>query len=313
MDLIVAPLRAGSTKARYDQVVDWHAFVVDGVTYHWTSYPSHYRVGDGPEVPCVALSVRLHPDGGGGVGNSFPADATVTEVDAIELVRAFLDADRGPFPGSPVSRFTSLVPFAFDATYEDAAGRESIVIRVVRRTWGKGNPSGYAFETTLRGVAFDGVDLETLSPVDAPDEWLENFLLAGALPCAITVHGKCIRTALHFTLDLRGANAVVTVRMAVAGETCEVADESFEGALLRLDRVLPAGARLTACVTCLYSDYSPKGGASMRMSCHRDSKEKYLAVRTKEDFLAVPTTEDVMETHLCEEYRLRVPGTGYRG
>ena len=49
------------------------------------------------------------------------------------------------------------------------------------------------------------------------------------------------------------------------------------------------------------------------MSCHRDAKEQYLAVRSKLDYWSVPVTEVVMETYVCPEYERRIPGTGYRG
>jgi hypothetical protein len=49
------------------------------------------------------------------------------------------------------------------------------------------------------------------------------------------------------------------------------------------------------------------------MSCHRDAKDQYLAVRSKADYWYVPVTEGVMETYLCPEYQRRVRGTGYRG
>lgn len=66
-------------------------------------------------------------------------------------------------------------------------------------------------------------------------------------------------------------------------------------------------------MTCLYSDYSPGGHGLMGIRCHRDAKDQYLKVRSKADYWPVPVTEEVPETYLCDEYQLRIPGTGYRG
>jgi hypothetical protein len=89
-------------------------------------------------------------------------------------------------------------------------------------------------------------------------------------------------------------------------------DGAFEDAMLRLGEVLRP-SRLRCCFTCLYSDYSPGGHGLMGMSCHRDAKDQYLAVRSKAEYWQVPVTEEVPEIYLCEQYRTRVPGTGYRG
>jgi hypothetical protein len=49
------------------------------------------------------------------------------------------------------------------------------------------------------------------------------------------------------------------------------------------------------------------------MLCHRNAKQQYLAVRSKAEYWRIPVTEEVMETHYCDEFQHRVPGTGYRG
>ncbi len=265
--------------------MDWHAVVVDGVTYHWTAYPTHYRIEEGPLLPCIALSVVLEPGQGGGVAATFPPEKVVTEGDAIEVVRTALE--HGPFPGSVREWPSSLVPFTFDAVYEDSGGRDAIVIRVGPRSVGKNTPMSYGFETTIRGVAFHGADLDGMSAVDPalaraagfPVEKLTKFVLEGELPCAVSVGGKRIDAPLRFTLDSRGDESVLAVRIDVHGKTCEVADEwfrspsafglgwprlgasssaaaplrswhgEFEDALLGLARALPSGAHLVACVT----------------------------------------------------------------
>lgn len=91
-----------------------------------------------------------------------------------------------------------------------------------------------------------------------------------------------------------------------------VVDDWFEDGLLHLGEALRPD-RLRCCMTCLYSDYSPAGHGLMGMRCHRDAGDDYLKVRNKAGYWPVPVTEEVPETYLCDQYRVRVPGTGYRG
>lgn len=99
----------------------------------------------------------------------------------------------------------------------------------------------------------------------------------------------------------------------VRGEKYQLVDDWFEDGVQRLEELLPPEVRFRCCVTCLFSDYSPGGHGLMGMSCHRDAKQQYLAVKSKADYWSVPVTEEVMETYLCPEYQRRIPGTGYRG
>jgi hypothetical protein len=124
---------------------------------------------------------------------------------------------------------------------------------------------------------------------------------------------------VRFELDLREqpdrpSYSPKNLRLStiIDGTRHTVEDDRFEEATLGLDRVIRPH-RLRCCVTCLYSDYSPTGNGLMGMRCHRGVKEQYLRVKSKADYWPVPVTEEVPETYLCEEYEVRIPGTGYRG
>jgi Family of unknown function (DUF6304) len=221
-------------------------------------------------------------------------------------------------------------PFSFPGTYADAFGEEEIVwlVEPSRRV----SAPGYELRTVIRGVPclghdFDGIELVDSEHVDRTqlpffDEWgnLAECVLIGELPCAIEIDERVESTVVRFSLDLHksalkttAAPRNLTLTVEVDGTGVEVADDWFEGGMLRLDALMPGSSRLRCCVTCLYSDYSPGGHGLMGMSCHRDVKEQYLAVRSKSDYWPVPVTEVVMETYVCREYERRVPGTGYRG
>jgi hypothetical protein len=73
---------------------------------------------------------------------------------------------------------------------------------------------------------------------------------------------------------------------------------------------------MRACFSCAFSDYSPAGhGLFGGLACFRGAKEEYAGVQDKRGIFELWSrrTEYVQETHVCEEHRPRVPGTGYRG
>ncbi len=90
----------------------------------------------------------------------------------------------------------------------------------------------------------------------------------------------------------------------------------FEDELLDIQKQLPDGVFLKACITCAFSDYSPYGhGLFGGMLCFRDNKAGYLTVKGKSDLFRIwsTATEYVQETYLCPEFERRVRGSGYRG
>jgi len=136
----------------------------------------------------------------------------------------------------------------------------------------------------------------------------------------VDVAGQRRDCVVTFTLDLRPGPdhpphdpKHLHLSIVVEGVTHEVTDDWFEDGMLRLQAAMPEPARLEACITCLLSDYSPYGHGLLGMSCHRDVRAQYLAVRSKGDYFQVPVTETVPEFYRCPEYVRRVPGTGYRG
>ena len=218
----------------------------------------------------------------------------------------------------------------FEGTYEDQHGTEALLWQIAPSSR-YGRMRWYEIRTTIRDVAVWGTDFDGLSPDDPdlaraasltldPSDVLTDCVLSGALPVVVDVVGRRQAGVVRFRLDLRPGpdhppHNPKNLRLAatIGGTTYEVIDDWFEDGMLRLEAELPAGVRLVACITCLYSDYSPGGHGLMGMSCHRDAKSQYLAVRSKADYWSVPVTEEVPETYLCPEYERRVPGTGYRG
>jgi hypothetical protein len=217
----------------------------------------------------------------------------------------------------------------FPGRYEDSTGDEEIVWRASSPL--PGRLSRLKLRTEIRGVVFDGGDLDVMDPADpaaacaaglALDAGgsLTNCVLGGTLPCSLEECGKVVRGEIEFALDLRpGASSnparPTNLRLAttVLGPRYEAAHEWFEDGIPVLEATLPAGVRFRCCLTCGLSDYSPGGHGLTGILCHRDAREQYLAVRSKLDYWKVPVTEEVLETYLCPQYEPRVPGTGYRG
>lgn len=218
----------------------------------------------------------------------------------------------------------------FDGAYEDQYGTEPLLWQIVpsdrygRMRW-------YEIRTKIRGVEIWGRDFDGLGPDDPeaaraaslpldPSDDLTGCVLTGELPVVVDVAGQHRASVVSFSLDLRPgpahppANpANLHLSIVVDGATYQVSDGWLEDGLLRLEAALPSDTQLVACITCLYSDYSPGGHGLMGMNCHRDAKAQYLAVRSKADYWKVPVTEEVPETYRCAQYERRVPGTGYRG
>ena len=90
----------------------------------------------------------------------------------------------------------------------------------------------------------------------------------------------------------------------------------FEDEFIEIQKQLPNGVYMRACINCLYSDYSPYGhGLFGHMMCFRNLKQEYLKVTSKGEFWPIHDRYDrlVQETHLCPDFKRRIPGTGYRG
>ena len=221
---------------------------------------------------------------------------------------------------------SSLSPLAFAGAYEDAVGVEEI-IWLVKPSSRRSPPgqSGFELWTTIRGVAFWGYDLDGLEAQNHAlaasrgfsEGDLSSCVLSGDLPCIIDQRGRRATAVIRFWLELPPQDPArpgnLRLSLAASDQSYEVVDEWFEDGVSRLAKLLPPETRLICCATCLFSDYSPGGHGLLGMLCHRNAKRQYLAVRSKAEYWHIPVTEEVMETHHCDEFQHRVPGTGYRG
>ncbi|ALN83201.1 hypothetical protein LA76x_5099 [Lysobacter antibioticus] len=216
-------------------------------------------------------------------------------------------------------------------TYRDKHGEEPLQFR----------NDGSELRTTIRGVDFAGSDFDMLEAVaGTPEHRLASFSLNRgdlcecrftvdiALPVAMPAANGSQTTVIgtvQATIELGATSSDgrldsqrLRLRLAFAGSDFVSAGtgDLFELELLDLQRQLPEGVYLKACINCLYSDYSPYGQASFgSMLCFRNIKDEYLRVTSKNEFWAVHGRHDrlVQETYLCGQFARRRPGTGYRG
>jgi hypothetical protein len=191
--------------------------------------------------------------------------------------------------------------------------------------------------TTIRGVLFEGETMDALGALagEPPaamfrlaDGDLCSCLLEWEVPLPVAAAGQTPRTGvLHCALRLgdpvaSGAldeeSLTVTLRLdgrAYGGE--DYGD--FETALYDIQRRLPPGEFLRACIACAWSDYHPVGHSMMTgLACFRDTKDRYGRVDGKHGpqgiFALWPQlTEFVQETYLCGEFEPRGAHAGYRG
>ena len=213
----------------------------------------------------------------------------------------------------------------YRATYIDERGRETTEI----------HNDGETLRMTVRGVVFEGEsfdDFEPMSPVSL--DGLGFTVNLGALcdcviECEIPVsvmEGDHVESAfLHARLELGAAlpnqgidKEVLGLRLVFGGKTYASKGGSghYEDELLELQNALPEGTSIKACITCAFSDYSPCGnGLFGGLACFRTVPEKYLAVESKAALFALwdERAGFVQETYLCDAYRRRKPGAGYRG
>lgn len=202
---------------------------------------------------------------------------------------------------------SSLIPFETRGTYRDALGSDAITWAIARYVGTSRRQPSFEIRTTIRGVDFAGFDFDGLERMENEsmeeagvrlDAWrnLTGCVLTEILPSTIESQGQLLGVAIEFELDLRSGEAL-RLHCAVDNQTVESTDAWFKVAMLKLGRAMPAGTTLSCCISCSFSDYSPGGHGLTEMSCHRQDKEQYLAVRRKLDHWSVPATEEVIETH----------------
>ena len=219
-----------------------------------------------------------------------------------------------------------MIEATYIGTYPDQHGSEALVFR---------NDST-SLTATIRGVHFSGSDFDLLEPaIDTRAESVGSFTLSSGYLC------KCsftIEIPVPVVLSHSVTTGIITAKLDLGAPSTNGGVEHeqlmltltvwelrivssgrsghFENELLEIQGELPEGAYLKACINCLYSDYSPYGnGLFGNMLCFRNIKDEYLRVTSKEEFWTVHGREDrqVQETYLCEQFMLRIPGTGYRG
>jgi hypothetical protein len=214
----------------------------------------------------------------------------------------------------------------YPAEYSDADGSEATVII----------NDGETLRMSLRGLEFFGNDFDSLEPPsDATPEQLGRFVLHRGRLCCCRI--EC-RIPVPIQERGRQSQGYLTVALILGGpkpngqldsEQLSIALEYdnqrfvspgtsgwFEDELLEIQKQMPEGVFMKACINCMYSDYSPYGhGLFGFMMCFRNVKAEYVQVRTKDGFWSVHDRYDrmVQETFLCTEFERRIPGTGYRG
>ncbi|QSQ22845.1 hypothetical protein JY651_48440 [Pyxidicoccus parkwayensis] len=217
-------------------------------------------------------------------------------------------------------------PLLHPGTYRDAHGTEPIVI----------HNDGHTLSTRIRGCELSGADFDGLtlvgeaSAAEAAGLTLNRGDLCACelsceLPLQITTPEAVETAVLRMRLvlgspDARGGidSEVLHLELDVRGQTFRSSGTSgwFEDELLDVQRKLPGGLSLRACITCAFSDYSPYGhGLFGCMACFRDNKQGYRAAIGKKGLFEVWSTLTgyVQETYVCPEFERRTPGTGYRG
>ncbi|NUP07554.1 MAG: hypothetical protein HOW73_16015 [Polyangiaceae bacterium] len=214
----------------------------------------------------------------------------------------------------------------YEATFEDARGPETTQI----------HNDGAELRVSLRGVDFVGSDFDGLSPIEThleraralftlQHDCLCSCRLQWVMPLAIEYRGEIGTALLAATLDLGDptpnggiSSEVLALELRTPVGTTRSSGHSgwFEDEMLELEKALAGAAHIRSCITCAYADYSPCGhGLFGSLACFRGVKDEYLRVSDKAGIFAIwqRLTEFVQETYLCEQFRRRVPGSGYRG
>ncbi|HEY4373980.1 MAG TPA: DUF6304 family protein [Burkholderiales bacterium] len=215
-------------------------------------------------------------------------------------------------------------PARYAGTYTDRHGGEAIVFE----------NDGETLRTRIRGIEFSDRDFDGLAAETAVPE---TFTLAWGCLCACTftavvpvplvTPGREVSANLEIRVELgeardspRGGISYewVFASLSYDGRRFDSSGKSgwFEDELLEIQKALPDGIYIKACINCLYSDYGVAGHGSFGdMICFRTCKQEYLAVRSKQDYMAMepPGANKVQEIHLCPDFARRIPGTGYRG
>lgn len=213
----------------------------------------------------------------------------------------------------------------YPATYRDSHGEESTFL----------HNDGKTLQMKVRGVEFSGERFDDFTAEDTELALLTDFnfnlgdlcdySLKWTMPIPISENGNMIKATLRGEIILgvpteRGwiDRQDVTFSLDYNGKTFQSNGKSgwFETELLEIQKALPPGILMKACITCALSDYSPYRHSLFGcLACFRGNQKAYLEVNNKYDLFAVwdTLTEFVQETYLCPQFLPRQKGAGYRG
>ncbi|MBT2527617.1 hypothetical protein J7E91_19865 [Streptomyces sp. ISL-99] len=197
---------------------------------------------------------------------------------------------------------------------------------------------GQRLRTRIRGVDFEGDSFAALEPVAGPQPDGAGFapargplcdcILEWDIPIPVYADGRVHRATLSCLLTLGKRlpgggvdrqHLALTLHFDGAAYESERAETDFEHALTVIQRRLPAGAYLRACISCAFSDYHPAGsGLFGNLACFRGFKDEYRAVEGERELFELWDLRSgfVQETWACADFERRPaqgPGTGYRG
>jgi hypothetical protein len=194
---------------------------------------------------------------------------------------------------------------------------------------------GKTLSMTVRGVEFQGTDWDSLEPLPMSALVENQFVLQGGslcsckieveMPVPVVISDKGENGTLEIEIELGDPlpngnlnKETLLLKLRLGNEVLSSSGRSgwFEDEMLDLQRKLPEGTLIKACINCAFSDYSPAGhGFFGCLACFRGNKAGYRGVTSKWGLFKIwdTMTEFVQETYLCPEFEKRAPGTGYRG
>jgi hypothetical protein len=210
---------------------------------------------------------------------------------------------------------------------------------VVTDRWGRFETTlvndGQNFEMELRDHRFKGNSIDSLELVESPVSTGEPPTLSHGDLCSCTIEWTMsVQVAASGTTESAEAklrarlvlgdpapnHAIdyvgVTLVLHLPGAVIETTRPQgwMEDALLDLQRQLPDGFRLVACISCAFSAYHPAGSGFIgSMACFRAAKDAYRAVNSKRDLFQVWPQRSgfVQETFCCPQFERRISCRGF--
>lgn len=189
---------------------------------------------------------------------------------------------------------------------------------------------GQFLTLVLEGYRFQSRFLDDFRPEDQAslptdrfklNHWdiLDDCTLSFELPLQLLKLAVEVSTGIRVTLKLDASNdriyrTAASVDLLLTNKRIGTFN-CFEGVMEGILKALPDGYKIKCCYGCTYADYSYSGQQFFgNMFCYRNSKQEYLQARSKDQFSELmDRSESVQETHLCQEFEVRPPNTGYRG